>query len=148
MEDILRVQAWHHPSLGTLLKSEGGQPCKMESLYFRFTPIQVSWLAGEMRNKVQFQGVLLMWPRNPGCLVMLKLATLYKVMGLNQFGGQQWRWVNSGFAPWKKALSALGLESHLLASHNMKVFVLLLSAVTMSACMSVSLCVTLSLFVC
>ena len=124
VEETLRVQAWHHPSLGMLLAKEGGQPCKMENLYFRFTPLHVSWLAGEVKTRVCFEAVLLKWPRSPGALVMLKLATIYDAMGLTQFGGKQWKWVNSGFKPWKRALAALGLQSHLLASYNMKVVLL------------------------
>lgn len=59
------------------------------------------------------------WPRT-GARMAISLKSLYQVLGLNQFSGQQWHWLAGSWHRWRGHVGNFGLGEHVLAACSME----------------------------
>ena len=71
------------------------------------------------QKKASLCGCRLLWPRAPAAFIMFSLKDIYTALGLTQFNGQSWRWINSGILRWCDWMRCVGYASHLVPSHAM-----------------------------
>lgn len=70
-------------------------------------------------SKQKFDAVVYRWPRQ-GVRVHISAKSLYENLGLNQFKGEQWRWVSGSWRRWTKHMATFGLAEHIMPSGTMK----------------------------
>ena len=73
-------------------------------------------LIGPSKSKKTLDAALVRWPRPPNGRLLISLTSCYHELGLDQFNGQAWRWIFSGFKKWETHLATMGLQKHIDAS--------------------------------
>ena len=74
---------------------------------------------GRTKKKANLDCCKLKWPRTPAATFLISLKDVYFALGLSQFNGKSWRWINSGFANWMTMMADIGYSDHLVPSHQM-----------------------------
>lgn len=69
---------------------------------------------GVTKASKEFDAALFRWPRPPGCMFVWSAKSVYENLAFEQFGGQQWRWVDASWRRWRNWLEkAFGLGEHI-----------------------------------
>lgn len=76
-------------------------------------------VAGPSRVSFELEVATFRWPRC-GARLMISSRSCYEVLGLSQFGGQQWRRVAGSFRRWQAHLGQLGLAEHVVVTGTME----------------------------
>ena len=118
LEDLFSLQVWHHQEHGVVFK-DNSQAVKRLELMSRFDPIKLSITFGKNSKIGVMHGCRLPWPRDAAA-ILVSLKDLYTSLGLTQFNGQIWRWMNHGLKAWAVWMADLGYAAHLVPSHQMK----------------------------
>ena len=105
LEDLFTMHVHDHQQHGLVIRTKT-QAVTVAELRTNFDSVSMTVTFGRNKKIGSLSGAHLKWPRGAGCAVLISLKDVYTVLGLQQFGGQSWRWINSGFkhgwAGWPK----------------------------------------------
>ena len=95
------------------------QAVKLLDLQSKFDMVQMTITFGKSKKTAKVDCCRLKWPRDPAAAFLISLKDVYFALGLSQFNGKSWRWINSGFANWMTMMADIGYSGHLVPSNQM-----------------------------
>lgn len=124
LEDAFRFQLFKAADGGLVIKSsmgDGNQTVELTAYMQRWTSKEITLKLGVTSAAKVFEGAMFKWPRMPAARYIWSLKSVYRELHFQQFGGQQWRWADSGWRRWKKMLEQeYQLGEHLVPSGQSK----------------------------
>lgn len=97
-----------------------GQVVNLREFMRRWRLAHLTVCIGATLAQHRFELAVFRWPRPPAARVAISARALYEQLGLDQFGGQQWRWVDGSWRRWRASMQQLGLDEHIMPSGLMK----------------------------
>lgn len=97
-----------------------GQVVNLREFGQRWRSARLDLPVGATRASRRFELAIFRWPRAPAARVAMSARSLYDQIGLDQFGGQQWRWVDGSWRRWRAIMQQLGLGEQIVPSGLMK----------------------------
>lgn len=98
-----------------------GQVTSLSEMVKKWEARQVTVRVGASSAPRVFEAAAFKWPRPPGSRFAISAKSVYEQLAFDQFSGQQWRWVDSGWRRWKASLAKdFGLGEHIIPSGQMK----------------------------
>ena len=117
LEDLFTMHVHDHQQHGLVIRTKT-QAVTVAELLTNFDSVSMTVTFGRNQKVWSLSGAHLQWPRGPGCAVLISLKDVYTVLGLQQFGGQSWRWINSGIRAWMGWMAKAGYLAHVVPSHK------------------------------
>ena len=105
-----------HQEHGMLIRTDT-QAARELDLLSRFESVKISVTFGTNKTTSELSGCKLHWPRALAATILISLKDVYTALGLQQFGGKSWRWINSGIRAWFAWMKDAGYAAHLVPSH-------------------------------
>ena len=116
LEDLFSMQVHNHQEHGLVIRTDT-QAAMGVDLLSRFEPLKMSVTFGTNKKTSELNCCKLHWPRAPAATILISLKDVYTALGLNQYGGKRWRWINSGIGAWFAWMKDAGYAAHLVPSH-------------------------------
>ena len=113
--DLVTMHVHDHQQHGLVIRIKT-QAVPMAELLTNFDAVAMTVTFGRNQKVGSLSGAHLKWPRWPGCAVLISLKDVYTVLGLQQFNGQSWRWIN-GIEAWMGWMAKVGFLAHVVPSH-------------------------------
>ena len=119
LEDLFTMHVHDHQQHGLVIRTNT-QAVTVAELLTNFDSVSMTVTFGRNQKVGKLSGAHLKWPRWPGCAMLISLKDVYTVLGLQQFNGQSWRWINSGIQAWMGMMDKAGYLAHVVPSHMQK----------------------------
>jgi hypothetical protein len=119
LEDLFTMQVWDHDEHGVIIRTDNQVVTFVDALS-RFDPLKMTLTFGHNKKRSDFSCCQLKLPRAPAASVLISLKSVYVNLGLTQFAGKSWKWIQTGMKAWTKWMEECGLSAHLLPSHKHK----------------------------
>lgn len=121
LEDRLCFQWWARSNNDFVIthRDRGDQAVHLDSNMMKWSSSTLTVRAGPNRISFEFDIAQFRWPRT-GARMAVSLKSCYQALGLDQFKGQQWRWVAGSWQRWRSHLGSFGLGEHVLATGAME----------------------------
>ena len=120
LEELFTHNVWEHEEHGLIIRSKD-QAVKVHDLLSNFESLEMTITFGNNKKKAKFNCCKLKWPRAPAAYILISLKDVYTALGLTQYSGQSWRWINQGYGAWVNMMQSIGLCAHLVPSHLMHI---------------------------
>lgn len=92
----------------------------LSTLASKYAEMSITLVVGTAKVQQCYDAARARWARPPNARVFISLRSCCERMGLDQFNGQGWRWVFSGFKKWRAHMESLDLHRYLLSSNQSK----------------------------
>lgn len=124
VEDRMRFGLFKAPNGDMFISSTTpgfeGQVVRLREFMQRWRAAHLLIQVGATLAQHRFELAVFRWPRPPAARVVVSARGLYEKLGLDQFGGQQWRWVDGSWRRWRTSMQQIGLDEHIIPSGLMK----------------------------
>ena len=118
LEDLFTHNVWEHEEHGLIIRTKD-QAVKVHDLLSNFESLEMTLTFGNNKKQANFHCCKLKWPRDPAAYILISLKDVYRALGLTQYNGKSWRWINSGYNAWVTMMQSIGLRAHLVPSTRM-----------------------------